>query len=158
MAFDKLPFEINRLIGSYLDYNSRVELSRALPVKHDKFVRKLDSESHDYKVRTLALTKMIKNTMRPHLTLSERAVHMAKIFKSFTDTPTCVLLRNSRIYGMVLQRATKFANKDDEQYENIEEEPKQYLIQEANRLLQKCESCVPTGIPKTVRSKLITIV
>ena len=104
------------------------------------------------------MNKMIKKTMSHHLTLSERAVHMAKIFKSFTDTQACVLLQDYRIYDMVLERATKYANKDDEQYENIEEDVKQYLIQEANRLLQKYESYVPTGIPKSGQLKFVAIV
>jgi hypothetical protein len=48
--FNRLPHDINKLIGSYLDYNSRVELSRVFSHVNDKFVRKLNAKDHDINV------------------------------------------------------------------------------------------------------------
>jgi len=160
MAFDTLPFELNRLIGSYLDYNSRIELSRALPVKEDKFVRTLDSESHDYKVRCTAMNSLLNKPSRPHvpMTRSEKTLHAASVFTTLTDTLACMLLKDTDFFNMVVERATVFADETSEQYDGIAEEPKQFLMQEAARFLQTYESFVPTGIPKTVRPKLVTIV
>jgi len=159
MSFDKLPYEINRLIGGYLDYNSRIEFSRALSVKEDKFVRKLDSESHDYKVRCNAMNRFLTKPRRSDfpMTQCERTLHAARVFTTLTDTLARVLLKNPDFFNMVVERATDFANKDSEQYVGIDEEPKQFLMQEAKRFLQTHESYVPTGIPNTVRPKLVTI-
>jgi hypothetical protein len=49
--FHQLPHEIDRLIGSYLDYESRMNFNRVLPDVNDRFVRKLPSDAHNLHVK-----------------------------------------------------------------------------------------------------------
>ncbi len=49
--FTSLPTELNRLVGSYLDLESRINFFRVLPENDDKFVKKLDSTTHHRNVK-----------------------------------------------------------------------------------------------------------
>ena len=122
-------------------------------------MRKLDSESHEYKVRCTAMNSLLNRPRRPYVRMTrfEKTLHIASVFTALTDTVARVLLKDPAFFNTVVERATDFADEGSQQYVDIDEEPKQSLMQEANRFLQKYESYVPTGIPKTVLPKLVTI-
>lgn len=49
--FDNFPHEINRMIGSYLDYNSRLEFGQLVSDLEDRPVKKINAEQHECAVQ-----------------------------------------------------------------------------------------------------------
>jgi len=109
--FNRLPHEINRLVGSFLDYDSRINFSRVLSDKDDKFVRKLDSDSHNRRTKIELLHNAVTRVCDA-TTLRKRAIQMTRLFRYMALTKdTCILdLHHSEFRRIVLDKAREHSN------------------------------------------------
>lgn len=58
--FDNFPHEINRMIGSYLDYNSRLEFGQLVSDIEDRPVKKINADSHQTAIHIISIKNRIR--------------------------------------------------------------------------------------------------
>lgn len=92
---DKLPYELTRHIGKYLDYNSRVSYNVVIP-KEGQYVKKLNSDSHNLKCK-VALIRDKLELFNTKSTGIERARVAIQLFKYLATTNDNVLLTHSSL-------------------------------------------------------------
>lgn len=109
--FNQLPHELNREIGSFLDYNSRIEFYRVLEHKDDKFVRKLNSNAHNLYVKKQIIAKMMDNVRQN--TVRKSVIELTKLFRYLATT------RDTSIFDAVEKFNTTAIRKAQE-YTDIE--------------------------------------
>ena len=69
--FDQFPHEINRMIGSYLDYNSRVEFSQLVSDHEDQYIKRLNSDEHNLLIKKNLITQKFTKIYKPYGTSTE---------------------------------------------------------------------------------------
>lgn len=157
MQFEKLPHEVNRSIGSFLDYNSRMEFSRVLTDKEDRFVRKLDSDAHNCKFN-LRLMKSIIDGLSKEKSLIGQAQCFCRIFDYLAYTEDTILLDAKPVNPFLktcLSKAREFTDINSDNYiVNIPYELKMEMFTLATAALHRLETHVPAKIlnfkPKVV--------
>ena len=99
--FDQLPNEINQEIGSYLDYDSRMNFGRVLPDVADRFVRKLNSDAHNLAYKRRLFYEKVRRALDygPIGTKSVKQLHeMKQAILYFLHTKDeWIYLKNSMI-------------------------------------------------------------
>ena len=92
--FNQVDPGINQLIGSYLDYESRINFGRVLPDVESRFVKRLDSDSHNtYVKRSLLQDKMNRFYLTRPDTI-ERCNALKRILLYLLHTKDEVLFKN----------------------------------------------------------------
>jgi len=71
-------------IGSYLEYNDRINFNMAVPFEA-RFVRKLNSDSHNLKIKCLALQEKMSKVLSTESSV-ERALLITKLFEYLLET------------------------------------------------------------------------
>jgi hypothetical protein len=107
----QLPHELCRVIGSFLDYNSRIEFSRVLEHKDDKFVRKLDSNAHNLLVKVRLNIKLMEDVQQH--TLRKSTIRLTKLFRYLANTKdTCIFDVMGKFNATVIYKAHEYAVMD----------------------------------------------
>lgn len=84
----ELPNEVCQEIGSYLDYESRINYNRVMDFE-DRFVRKLDSDSHNAFVKVKILQSYLDRSMRE--SFERRTINFQRTFHYMAETKDEVL-------------------------------------------------------------------
>lgn len=164
MIFDKIPHELNRKIGSFLDYNSRIDFSRILPTNHDKFVKKLKSDEHNFYVA--------KNRINDYLRLGRKVFHYPKkrvfiyqLFKYLATHPDTIVLDVAGQYHVmvlfdfrehIISKAKDFTNPNSGHYGHIMTRKQQReLMNISAKLLERYTNHVPKKILDIIPNKVI---
>lgn len=87
--FHHLPHELNRMIGSYLDPESRISFNRILPDIQDRFVQKLSSDER-LSFHMCVLTEKIRSQLDSIDSIAEkprilRVLHLIKTLAMSKD-------------------------------------------------------------------------
>jgi len=159
MQFQRLPHEINKNIGSFLDYNSRMEFSRVLTSSEDRFVRKLNSDAHNFAVLVRKLKSYMDETISLDVTKQANACY--KLFNYFANT------KDTLLYDLVglkefrkaaINKATEFADINSVQYANqIDQKLKIKLLMSSSKALHRLKTYVPKN-ELNVKRQLIEII
>jgi len=105
--FLKLPHEICREIGSYLDYESRMNYNRNVEF-NDRYTKRLESDKHNFKVKVALICGMLDRQDRC-VNYVGRVVMMAHIFSYLVYTRDTALLDNPKIALVMLVRSTDYS-------------------------------------------------
>lgn len=167
MQFQKLPHEVNRIIGSFLDYPSRMEFSRVLTDREDRFVRKLDSDAHNYFVVVDKLKRRLTNKPCILFKFYDYIEHIYDTYYYLANTKDTILLDvvsdkpNSSIAHFrrtVIEKALDYADPDCPEYNLLTPyEFKERMMDIAMKVAIRYQTHVPKK-PIHVKRKLITIV
>ena len=155
MQFDNLPHELNRKIGSFLDYNSRIEFSKTLSSNEDKFVNKLKSDEHNFYV--------VKNQVNDYLRLARRVrespkkrLYIYQFFNYLANHPDTLILDVADQYEIMMftdfkwyatKHAEQFADPNSGHYGHIMTRKQQReLVSIAAKLVERYTNHVPKKI------------
>ncbi len=139
IIFKILPHEICREIGSYLDYESRMNYNSLLDFE-DKFVRKLNSDAHNLHVKVMHLSHYVENIYLKYDPI-QKAIILMKLFHYLLFTKDTVLFTSS---NMLLR--TTLLNKLNEFVEYVTTDPtfskkwKKNVAYVSTKLVAKFES------------------
>lgn len=136
--FTQLPHEINRLVGSFLDYDSRMNFSRVLLDKDDKFIRKLDSDSHNRRTKLSLLNQFVCRVCDA-TTPRKRAIQMARMFRYMALTKdTCILdLHHDEFRRVVLDKAREHSNINHASIQLLHAKLAKTLVNSATLLMKR---------------------
>lgn len=136
--FNQLPSEINRLVGSFLDYDSRINFSRVLTDKDDKFVRKLDSDGHNRRTKIGLLQNAVTRVCNA-TTRRKRAIQMTRLFRYMALTKdTCLLdLENHEFRRVVLDKAREHSNINHGSIQLLHPNVAKALVKSASMLMKR---------------------
>lgn len=160
MIFDTLPHVINQNIGSFLDYNSRMEFSRVLTSSEDRFVRKLKSDEHNFAVVTQKL-KGYLDELKYKATLNERALSCYKLMNYLANTKDTIvfdLVEFKKFRRSAIVKATEFSDYNSHQYSNnMDQKIKIKLLMASAKALHRLKTYVPKK-ELHVKRKLVEII
>ena len=155
MQFQRLPHEINRSIGSFLDYNSRVEFSRVLPTNHDKFVRKLKSDEHNFYVAKTRINDYLRLS-RKVFAYPKKRLYIYQLFKYLATHPDTIVLDVADQYQImilfdfkehIIFKAEQFTDPNSDHYGHIMTRKQQHeLVSIATKLVERYTNYVPKKI------------
>lgn len=156
--FNTLPPEVNRQIGSFLDYESRINFSRVLPTKDDKFVRKLESDEHNRRVKFTQIYNLVVK-ITGSISPRKRAIMMARLFRYMALTKdTCILdIENTAVRQVIIDKAIKYSNMNNESFHLIHHKVSKSLVRAATLLLDRVESHKPKKLFVTA-GRLVEII
>lgn len=143
MIFNQLPAEINRLVGSYLDYNSRVNFLSVLPSNEDKFVRKLNSEEHNFRIKINLIRDLLNKTFEA-TTRRKKAISVKNTLRYFAKTKDTIVMDNSTFRSVLLLKAREWSNPMSLEFVNINPRIKKTINNYAKKVIARYENYVPT--------------
>jgi hypothetical protein len=91
--FNRVDPGINQLIGSYLDYESRMNFGRVVPDIESRVVKKLDSDSHNTFVKRALLRDKVAHFKSAPPYSVEKCNALEKIFLYLLDTKDDTLFK-----------------------------------------------------------------
>ena len=106
--FVSIPAEMNRLIGSYLDLDSRVEFFKVLPENDDKFVKKLDSDKHNRLVMARLISGKITKITKC-VNLQRRAVLCSRLMCYLSKTKNTWFLKHQTLVETIYAKACELS-------------------------------------------------
>jgi hypothetical protein len=155
MVFNKFPHEINRHIGSFLDYNSRIEFSRILTSNKDKFVRKLKSDEHEFYIAKETVLNYMK-TLRRYRENPKKRVYLYQFFKYLLNDRNTILLDVENQYEVfmlfhfkkrILCHARELMDPMSGNYGHImTKKQRKEMISISSKLVEKYENYVPKRV------------
>ena len=109
--FLKLPHEICREIGSYLDYESRMNFNRNVDLD-DRYVKRLNSDKHNRKVKIQLLLSKLKR--HAYVRDSRDSARSAiSIFRYLINTKDRVLFIEKKMIDAIVERATHYSKREN---------------------------------------------
>lgn len=153
--FEVIPYEINRLIGSYLDYNSRMEFHRALTHVDDKFVRKLDSRSHAANMSIQRMNKYLHDIHNSN-DINERVFIVINMFEYMYNMPYKDIFNNKKFREICIEKTTKYSETAPDELRDVPENLKEDLVKKSKILKEYVEKYVPNK--KFEHPKLVQII
>lgn len=112
LPFDTLPNIINQMIGSHLDYDSRMNFSRVLTSVDDKYVNKIDSDAHNLSVKANLLRDKLSRFEAQPLYSIQRIKIMKEMFLYLLHTKdTCLFTKTGKdLRRVMIDRAILFSD------------------------------------------------
>lgn len=112
--FNQLPHEMNREIGSFLDYESRMNFAQVVIDKEDRFVRKLNSDAHNLRVKVDLVKHKLHKFEETSPNTKSRLIAMKKLFLYLLHTKDTALfdLTGTGFHNVVKDRASLHTNMD----------------------------------------------
>lgn len=143
--FNQLPHEMNREIGRFLDYNSRINFFQVLPDREDKFVRKLNSDSHNLAVK-IDLVRVGSDIIYNSKTPRKSAIFMTKLFRHLAKTKdTCLIdaCYSSSMQNTIIDKALTYSDSNNPEYLNLSQKVKKDLVYASKLLMVRWLEHVP---------------
>lgn len=140
--FLKLPHEICREIGSFLDYESRINFNRVVEL-NDRYFKRLESDKHNLDLKVALVSAKLE---RHYNTggIRKTTMSICGIFAYFINTKDTVLFNQKSIIDAMLDRAKYYSVK-----ENIVNRsgarPSPKLARRLTRLCKKLVSKIENG-------------
>lgn len=128
--FNQVDPGINQLIGSYLDYESRINFGRVLPDVESKFVKRLDSDSHNTYVKHSLLRDKLARFEATGMYTIERCKALKRLFLYILHTKDEVLFKNAKLIAAIRDTAMRHSD------------PNAYVLMLARTHRKELNSCV----------------
>jgi len=135
-----IPEDVLRHIASFLPYNERVEMNRALPF-HYRLVKKLNSDEHNAKYKQELLQKKLARFEESPAGSLARLNQVKQMMLYLLHTKDTCLLRNCKFRNTVITKCREFSNVGN--YGNLlitERAAVRSCMRAASQLLSKLES------------------
>lgn len=139
--FRMLPHEICREIGSYLDYESRMNFNRNVELD-DRYVKRLESDKHNEAVKS----RLLSSKLRRHARVQgspDSAMSVIGIFRYLINTKDTVLFSKKNMIQAMLERATHFSkleNTVDAYGNRLRPRLARCLVRVSKKLVSKIEN------------------
>lgn len=136
-----IPEDVLRNIASFLPYNERVEMNRALPL-HYRFVKKINSDEHNAKYKQELLRNKLKKVYESEALTLDRVKHVKQLVLYLLHTRDTYLFIYPNLVNMMIQKSREFSTIAN--YGNLvitERRAVLSLVRAASQLLSKAE-CV----------------
>jgi hypothetical protein len=132
----ELPNEICREIGSYLDYESRMNYNRVMDFE-DRFVRKLNSDSHNLLVKVATLRSKVdkSETYCP----CYKTINFQRIFHYLAETKDEVLFSIKSIRDNMEDRCDYAFRVVKDPNQSINRKQRKYIRFYAMKVMKKLE-------------------
>lgn len=151
--FDILPPNVNYTIGSYIDYNSRIEFSRVLGDRDEKYVRKLDSRNHESFIHMKNISIMTER-MAYIETNNDAALYLTKIYNYILNMKNNDLFNDINLREALIVNSNVYTNEYFSGHDKVYGNVKKNLVNTSIKLktyLEKYEQKLNCNInPKLI--------
>ena len=110
LPFDTLPHDINKLIGSYLSCEDRVNFFRVLPLNEDKYTKKLTSDKHHLNINI----NIVRNKLDVIAMLSgnpnKQGILIIKLMNYLLKPLNACLFENRKFSNTVYSKCNELLN------------------------------------------------
>ena len=140
--FLKFPHEICREIGSFLDYDSRMNLNRVVEL-NDRYVKRLKSDEHNLAVKVALVSSKLQRHFNTR-GMRNTIMSMCSVFAYLIKTKDTALFNQKDITQALLSRAKYYSVKENI-VNRAGERPSSSLARRLMRLSKKLVSKVENG-------------
>lgn len=117
--FANMPTEINRLIGSFLDIESRIQFYKVLPENDDKFVKKLDAIKHHKKMKLAEIKLALDKITHARGDPNKQGILLIRLFNTFRKSKDTWYHGCDAFIKVVYDKVCEFSNKENPDLANI---------------------------------------
>lgn len=146
----ELPNEICREIGSYLDYESRMNYNRVMEFE-DRFVRKLNSDSHNAWVKASLVLRQI-NKLETLCVICKR-IQFQKIMYYLAETKDEILFKIESVRKAVKDRCEYLLEAISDPLTGLNRRQRKYIAIYSNKVLEKLKTIKASDI----KNKLVEV-
>lgn len=119
LPFDTLPHDINKVIGGYLDIDSRVQFFRVLPENEDKFVKKLNSDKHNLSVKLTEIRNTLSKIEEATGNPNKQALLMIKMFNNLRKTKDTWFHEHKNFVRTIFEKLSEYTSRESPQLRHI---------------------------------------
>jgi len=140
--FLKFPHEICREIGSFLDYESRMNFNRVVEL-NDRYVKRLNSDKHNLIVKVALLSAKLSRHDNIQ-GIRNATMSICSVFAYLINTKDKVLFNQKSLINAMIERATYYSVKENI-INRAGERPSSKVARRLVRLSKKLISKVKNG-------------
>lgn len=133
----ELPNEVCQEIGSYLDYESRMNYNRVMDFE-DRFVRKLNSDSHNARVKLKLLQSCLNRSISQPF--ERRTINFQRTFHYMAETKDEVLFSIEKLRAHYYERCMYALHVVEDPTRPINYKQRKYIRMYALKVLHKLDT------------------
>lgn len=110
LPFDRLPHDINKLIGCYLDCTDRVSFFRVLPSNEDKYTKTIESDKHHMNMNINIVRNKIHDITMSSGNPNKQGVLIIKLMNYISKPINSCLFENRKFVDAVYNKCNELSD------------------------------------------------